>query len=69
MEYIKNAMKIIKERNINSEESKQYLQLCVTELMSSRLKIDRQIISDTVQDMNIRELVIYKEALEEQLFS
>ena len=50
-----------------SQEYRDYIQLCVIELMFNRLKIDRQIISDTVQNMSMTELLIYREALEEQI--
>ena len=66
-DYIKRAMQTMAKTGSYSQEYKNYIQLCVIELMSNRLKIDRQIISDTVQNMSMTELLIYREALEEQI--
>lgn len=60
-DYIKRAMQTMAKTGSYNQEYRDYIQLCVIELMFNRLKIDRQIISDTVQNMSMAELLIYIE--------
>lgn len=57
----------LQQHSQDDKKCKEYLQMCVVKLIADNLNVDINTVADTVSVMTMRELLIYKDALEEKL--